>query len=205
MHNRRSWMMGLPNCVSSSGPAGGPGPGRCQRPGLQVTVTVTASGPGPDGFRSHVVAYTRRCAERRRTSYSMPPPTVTAPTGCQPPGPASGVARPSGRPRQPDPKFDSSRWLLRPGPGRATIPHEPGRRHGDQRTFKRNIEYKTDDGTECQLVHTLAHAIVYIVSVDELTFATKTDDDTECQLVHTLAHGIFCGYVSAAFSVAVEE
>ena len=147
----------------------------------------------------------RRCAERRRTSYSMPPPTVTAPTGCQPPGPASGVARPSGRPGQPDPKFDSSRWLLRPGPGRATIPHEPGRRHGDQRTFKRNIEYKTDDGTECQLVHTLAHAIVYIVSVDELTFATKTDDDTECQLVHTLAHGIFCGYVSAAFSVAVEE
>ena len=121
------------------------------------------------------------------------------------PGPGIGVARPSGRPGQPDPKFDSSRWLLRPGPGRATIPHEPGRRHGDQRTFKRNIEYKTDDGTECQLVHTLAHAIVYIVSVDELTFATKTDDDTECQLVHTLAHGIFCGYVSAAFSVAVEE
>ena len=67
MHNRRSWMMGLPNCVSSSGPAGGPGPGRCQRPGLQVTVTVTASGPGPDGFRSHVVAYTRQRSALRGT------------------------------------------------------------------------------------------------------------------------------------------
>ena len=44
-------------------------------------------------------------------------------------------------------------------------------------SFPRSYEsdFKTDDDTECQLVHTLAHAIVFIVSICYLLISGAAD------------------------------